>query len=278
MISLDDARKDPRWETASLVDTRLGRMHAVVRGEGPDVLLIHGVTDNATTWRDIQAELTGVRSHAIDLPGHGLTDIPAEVPAPRDLGEWAQAYLEAAGVERAVVVGWSLGGTTALTLAAAHPGRVRALVLVGAAALDFPRAPGLKLLEFPFVGELMPRIGRANGLRRVAMRDTYARGFRPTDAILDRYFLGWQVEGRARFIRELLRSLELGPVGRVLPEIEAPAWIVHGEEDRLVPVRIGREIGARLRRAEAKILARVGHAPHIERPESVLDAIRAALG
>ncbi len=278
MLTLDAARSDPLYRSGSIVKTRRGRMHAVVRGEGPDVLLLHGVTDNVGTWHDVQAALPHARTHAVDLPGHGLTDIPAQTPDARELAEWVAAYLDAAGVKRAVVVGWSLGGTVTLELAAAHPERVRALVLVGAAAGAFPFPLTLALLKLPMVAELMPALGARDAVRRTLMRDTYARRFRPEADVLDRYFRGWQVHGRARFVRRLMTELQLEPTAGHLPRIDAPAWVVHGEEDRLVPVHVGRELAARLPQSQASILGGVGHAPHIERPASVLDAIGAALG
>lgn len=277
MISLDRARQDPRYRAGSIVETRRGRVHAVVRGEGPDVVLLHGVTDNAGTWHDVQAALPDVRTHAVDLAGHGLTDIPDRTPDARELAEWVAAYLDVAGVERAVVVGWSLGGTCTLELSAAYPERVRAMVLVGAAALAFPSPTPLALLKLPPFAELVPAVGSSDPLRRTILRDTYARRFRPSAEVLDRYFRGWHVHGRARFVRRLLSSLRLETTEQLLPRIEAPAWVVHGEEDRFVPVRVGRELAARLPRAEASLLPGVGHAPHIERPASVLDAIGAAL-
>lgn len=278
MLALDAARRDPRYRSGSIVETRCGRVHAVVRGEGPDVLLLHGVTDNAGTWHDVQAALPAVRTHAIDLAGHGLTDIPCRTPDTRELSEWVAAYLDAAEVERAVVVGWSLGGTCTLELAAAHPERVRAMVLVGAAAFDFPFPPALAPLKLPLVAELMPAIGGWDAMRRAVMRNTFARRFRPRRDVLERYFRGWHVQGRARFMRKLLAGLRLEGAARLLPEIEAPGWIVHGEEDKLVPAWVGRELAARLPGAGASMLSGVGHAPHLERPASVLDAIGAALG
>ncbi len=260
-----------------MLETRRGSVHAVVRGEGPDVVLLHGVTDNASTWHGVQAALSGVRSHAVDLAGHGLTDIPSAIPDSRELAEWVAAYLDAAGIERAVVVGWSLGGTCALELAAAHPGRVRAIVLVGAAALEFPFPLALVPLKLPLIPELMPALGASDAVRRFIMRDTYAPRFRPAREVLDRYFRGWEVRGRARFVRDLVRGLHLETTVRLIPHVAAPAWIVHGEEDRLVPATVGRELATRLPGARASMLSGVGHAPHIEHPASVLDAIAAAL-
>jgi len=277
MLTLADARRNPRYLSGTVVETRLGRVHAVVRGEGPDVVLLHGVTDNAGTWHELQAALPEVRTHALDLLGHGLTDIPDRAPDQRELAEWVAAYLDAAEVESAVVVGWSLGGTCTLELAAAHPERVRRMVLVGAAALDFPFPLALTPLKVPPVAELMPAIGSSDPVRRTVMRSTFARRFHPHQDVIDRYFRGWHIWGRARFMRRLLSTLHIETTERALPRIQAPAWIVHGEEDQLVPIRVARELAARLPRAEGSFLSGVGHAPHIEQPESVLDAIGAAL-
>lgn len=275
---LDEMRADPRWRGGSLVATPHGTVHAVVHGEGPDVVLIHGVTDSVLTWHDIRTKLTGVRVHAVDLPGHGLSDVPAAPPTLEVMAQWVSAYLDAAGVERAVVVGWSLGGGVAVELAAADGGRVRALVLVGPAAVPLKLAPTLSLLTLPLTGELMPWIGSRSGPRRMAMRDTYGRRFRPSDAVLDRYYLGWEVAERARFIRSLLRTLSFDATLERLPRIQVPARILHGAEDRLVPMRAGRELTDRLPNAELDLLDGVGHSPHVERPEVVLAAIHAALG
>jgi pimeloyl-ACP methyl ester carboxylesterase len=261
-----------------LIETELGTVHAVVHGQGPDIVLIHGVTDSVLTWHELRAELGGARVHAIDLPGHGLTDVPAAMPTPRDMARWVRAYLDAAGVERAVLVGWSLGGAVSVELAAMDQARVHALVLIGAAAVPIQLPLSLRLLTWPLSGELMPSIGDSPLLCRVSMRDTYGKRFVPSAAVLERYFLAWGVTERAPFIRAFLRSLDFDQTAQRLPEIAMPAWVIHGAQDRLVPARAGRQLAEHLPNARLEILEDVGHCPHLERPESVLGAIRAALG
>jgi pimeloyl-ACP methyl ester carboxylesterase len=193
------------------------------------------------------------------------------------MARWVGAYLQEAGVERAVVVGWSLGGGVSVELAAADPARVKALVLVSPAAVPLQLQAGLRLLTLPFAGELMAAIGSSRGLRRFAMRDTYGPGFAPSEAVLDRYFGGWEVEERARYIRTLLRTLTLDDTYERVAQVSAPAWVIHGTRDRLVPPRAGEQLAERLAHAQLELLDGVGHSPHVERPQAVLDAIRAAL-
>ena len=258
--------------------TALGAVHAVVHGQGPDVVLIHGVTDSVLTWHELRAQLGGVRVHAIDLPGHGLTDLPDALPTPREMARWVSAYLDAAGVQRAVLVGWSLGGGVSVEVAAMDQARVGALVLIGAAAVPLQLPLSLRMLTWPMSGELMPSIGGSPRLCRVSMRDTYGKRFIPSDAMLERYFLAWEVAERAPFIRAFLRSLSFDQTYERLAEIKAPTWVIHGAQDRLVPTHAGRQLAERLPNARFEVLEDVGHSPHLERPESVLAAIRAALG
>jgi pimeloyl-ACP methyl ester carboxylesterase len=274
---LAEVRSDPAWPRGALIDTPLGTMHAVVDGSGPDVLLIHGVTDSVLTWHELRAGLGSARVHALDLPGHGLSDVPDAALTPREMARWVSAYFDAAGIERAVVVGWSLGGGVSVELAAMEKARVRALVLVAAAAVPIQMVMSLRLLTLPLSGELMPSIGSRPSLCRRSMRDTYGPGFVPSDAVLERYFRGWEIAERARYIRGLLRALSFEATCERIPEITVPSWVLHGAQDRLVPVGAGRQLAERLPNARLEVLEGVGHSPHLERPEAVLAAIHAAL-
>jgi len=277
-VELMDARKDGAREIGEFVMTAMGTLHALVQGSGPDVVLLHGVTDNAHTWHDVQTSLAGIaRTHALDLPGHGLTDFPGEPLTARQMALWIASYLDAARIERAVVVGWSMGGAVAAALSADHGSRVSGLVLEAPAMLEFSFPVALMPLKIGGIGEIMHRIAANRTMRRFFMASTFAHGFAASDEMLERYWRGWQITGRARYIRALLRAFESTETTPLLGEIRAPAWIVHGEEDQLVPVKIAHELEARVRGAKLSRLTKVGHAPHVERPGVVLDAIREAL-
>jgi pimeloyl-ACP methyl ester carboxylesterase len=102
--TLEQARQNPAWHRGDLVITQRGIQHALVRGQGPDVILLHGITDNAHTWNAVQERLAGVaRTHALDLPGHGLSDIPGTLPTPPEMADWVAAYMDAARVDSAVI-------------------------------------------------------------------------------------------------------------------------------------------------------------------------------
>jgi len=273
-----DARKDAAREVGEFVTTVVGTIHAVVRGSGPDVVLIHGVTDNAHTWHDLQASLAGIaRTHALDLPGHGLSDIPEAPLTARQMAECVLAYLDAARVERAVVLGWSLGGAVAASLSGSHGSRVSAVVLEAPAVLDFSFPIALMPLKVFGIGEVMHLIAANRVMRRFFMSSTFARGFAAPENVVERYWRGWQVTGRSRYIRALLREFKSTETTPLLGAIRAPTWVVHGDEDQLVPIRVADELEAIVPGSKVSKLNKVGHAPHVERPDVVLDTIREAL-
>jgi pimeloyl-ACP methyl ester carboxylesterase len=277
-VDLADARKDSAREIDRFVTAPLGTIHAVVRGEGPDVVLLHGVTDNGHTWHDVQSALgASARVHAVDLPGHGLSDIPAGPLTARTMAEWVAAYFDAARIERAVVVGWSLGGAVAAAFSADHAARVSGLVLEAPAVLDFAFPISLWPLRISGVAEIMYRLAANKTMRRFFMSSAFAQSFAPSDDVLERYWRGWQINGRPRYIRALLHAFKSTETTPLLGGIRAPSWIVHGDEDQLIPLRVADELSKQLTSAKLFRLNKVGHSPHLERPDVVLDAIAEAI-
>jgi len=249
-----------------------------VAGSGTAVVCLHGVTDNLATWHGVQSALREVaETHAVDLPGHGLSDIPVE---PRSVAEQADAviaYLTAAGIGRCVLVGNSMGGGVALGVAARAPDRVARVVLLGSIGVKFPAPTGLILLRYPMIAEQMQRFATSTAMQRMALRDTFAPGFRASDAAVESYWRGWRVEGRPAYLRSLLRVLEADEPAKWLPTIRAHVIVAHGSHDQMIPVHVAESITAALPNARKVILHGVGHQPQIEAPADVVAFVREAL-
>jgi pimeloyl-ACP methyl ester carboxylesterase len=243
-------------------------LHARVTSDGPDVLLVHGITDNLHTWDRVAPLLAGrARLHAVDLPGHGDSTVPDH---PLRVAEMARAlsdYLDTAAIERCVVVGNSLGGGVALMLAAREPARVRAVVTLGAIGVPFTMPLSLRLLRVWGAAEMMRVMARVPRLARPFMRNMFGRDYVMPRETLDAYWSGWRVRARPRYIRQLMRVVDVAEPQPILGEIRAPAHIVHGADDRVVPPRVARAIAAAVPHARLTLLARTGHAPQNERPD-----------
>ncbi len=137
-------------------------LHFIDQGTGAPVLLLHGHTFDQRVWSDVVPSLldSGLRVIRPDLRGHGLsTQAPAGYHSSHHADDMA-AVLDAAGVDAAVVVGFSLGGGVALELALAQAERVRALALVA------PTLPG-RPFETGFMDNLrqVARVARGEGIR-----------------------------------------------------------------------------------------------------------------
>ena len=203
----------------------------------------------------------------------------------------ALAVCAAEGIERCVVVGWSMGVQVGLDLAATRPALVGGLILVNGtyghalssgfqplfpvpllpkrihAAIDFMRrTPGsagvlarvVRAIEAPTLALLALTAGR----RAVALAP-----------LLRRYFDDVLGDDFENFLR-LFQELDAHSVYHLLPEIRAPALVVSGLLDMLTPARQSREIAARLPDAEHLALARASHFALLERPELVVPAVQ----
>ena len=175
--------------TVRMLETEPGVRIAVRDlGEGEPVLLLHGWTLNHLAW-DRQIRLLAEAGHrvvAMDLRGHGRSDAPLRGYDIERLAADARSVLAQLDLERVGVVGWSLGGMTALRLAATDPGRVGRLVLVGSTGVAASRHEG-----YPFgvpagvvggamrAGEHADRIGH----RRHALVRTF--GAPPPEHVVD---------------------------------------------------------------------------------------------
>lgn len=227
------------------------------QGSGPAggeaIVLLHGLGDSAETWARVIPSLARERRVlAPDLAGFGRTPAPREGMRLSALVRYLAGFLDSLGVERAILVGNSLGGAVAIRYAANNPGRVKRLFLLDSAGL---------LNEVP--PELEPETREeARELARIA--------FGP-EATVPRFFLDDLVRSaRDPARRAYLRSDESTDVREDLGRIEAPTTIIWGEQDRLVPPEHGTALREGIAGSELIFLPGVAHVPQIQAPEEVL--------
>jgi pimeloyl-ACP methyl ester carboxylesterase len=228
----------------------------------PSVLLLHGQPGSADDWEQVRRAI-GDRAHtiAIDRPGWNGRGSPG------DLGGNARSAvsaLDAEGVERATVVGHSLGSAVAAWFAAEHPERVSGLVL---AAPSVNRASLNRLdmlLAAPMLGPLLASVmlaGAGAALSTAALRDRLATSFELDDRYLERVGAAllrpatWRAFAREQSM--LIR--ELPGLERRLATITAPTTIVSGTADRIVTPSSARQLASQIPNAELVQLAGATH-------------------
>jgi pimeloyl-ACP methyl ester carboxylesterase len=255
-------------------------------GEGPPVVLLHGGGLDAATvsWRDVAPALIDEFTvFAPDWPGYGESD-PAggEVSTTRYV-DVLGGFLDALGLERVTLAGVSLGGGVAIGYALGDPDRVERLVAVDSYGLGGEVPGGRLAAAFVRVRSLSRALWwvtrRSRRVTAIGVRAA-VHPSNPVEELVEDCWrelrrpnatLAWQ-----SFQRSEVRASGLATnyVER-LPELELPALFVHGEADRFVPVAWATRAAQLAPEGELRVLAECGHWAPRERPEAVVEAIRA---
>jgi 3-oxoadipate enol-lactonase len=236
-------------------------------GSGPAVLLVHAGIADRRMWDDQVGPLADAGWTVVrpDLPGFGDTPPPA---GPVATWEALRGLLDELGVERAAVVGCSLGGRAAVDLALAAPDRVRGLVLVGSGL-------GGHRFQEPALHELWDRSEEAieRGDHAEAARvevETWVVGVGRAPEEVDPGV-------RARVREMLLRAYAHGeadltdldpPAAGRLAEVAAPTLVVVGDHDRPDIQAVADALAAAIPGASKRVLPGAGHLPNMERPDA----------
>jgi pimeloyl-ACP methyl ester carboxylesterase len=262
-------------------DVCVGRqkISTLTMGEGPDVMLLHGLGGTKTSFFDTAAALSraGYRVHALDFPGFGCSSKPATAPyGARYFAKAVIGVMDALGVERAHVVGNSMGGRVALEVGLQYPERVAALALLCPAVAFVKRDwhPIVRLLR-PEFGLLPHSLGRGRIEKQFwslfADRDLVDPSV--ADIAVDDFERIYRSPGARYAFLASARSIYLDkPFGRDgfyprLSELQPPALFVWSSHDQLIPPAFRRHVEQWLPSAEHITLEGCGHVPQVERPE-----------
>ncbi|MGB7740789.1 MAG: pimeloyl-ACP methyl ester esterase BioH [Steroidobacteraceae bacterium] len=243
-------------------------LHVEIRGDGPDVVLLHGWALHGGMWGPwIEQLARRARLHCIDLPGHGRSAWPAGASTLRDLARVVSPHVP----NGAAVLGWSLGGMVALELARSRPGDLAALVLVATtpcflAREDWPAGMNPGVLD-GFAAGLAGDYRRtlSNFLALQTWGDENAtQALRSLRANLDAHG-----EPDPQALAAGLEILRTADLRADLAAIAIPTLVIAGEHDRITPVAAGRELASRLPSARFVEVPKAGHAPFLSHPDAV---------
>jgi pimeloyl-ACP methyl ester carboxylesterase len=256
-----------------------------IAGSGPPIVLIHGMLNSSSHWQSVALNLA--RDYTViapDLIGHGDSAAPrgdyslgAHAASIRDL-------LAAVGIERATIVGHSLGGGVAMQFFYQFPQRVERLVLISSGGLGHEVSPVLRTAALPGMSLLLsltihPRLltglsawgqrlrerGNASGVYLQAM----ARALSPLE----------NAEARGAFLHTLRAVIDVhgqrvSATDRLYLLESMPTMIVWGERDNTIPLAHGREAHEAIPHSRFRTLGKAAHFPHLEDPDGLSDALR----
>jgi pimeloyl-ACP methyl ester carboxylesterase len=230
---------------------------------GRPLLLLHGFTDSSRVWTILAPYLAGHRVLIPDQRGHGGSDAPACCYGVSDFAEDARLFLDAMNVDRAAVVGHSLGSFVGQALAARYPDRVERLALLGSTAL--PPVRRGDWLWTNVMGLTEPVADNREFLT------AFSPGASPTPVDPDfvRHSDREMVAVPLRVWRAVAQELVEIPAGRHAPDIRVPVLILSGGADPLFPAEHHRALVAAYPRATAHVFPGLGHNFPVERPSEV---------
>jgi pimeloyl-ACP methyl ester carboxylesterase len=270
-------------------DVKVGRtrISSLTMGRGPDMLLLHGLGATKSSFFDTAAALSrDYRVHALDLPGFGSSSKPAT--APYNAAYFAESVLglmDALELDRAHVVGNSLGGRVALEVGIRAPERVNGVALLCPAVAFVKRKRGyhplVRLLR-PELGILPHRFGRRTISNQFLSLFADPSAIDPSvaDIVVDEFQRIYGSPGARLAFLSAARNVYLDrPFGRDgfyprLAGLQRPALFVWASHDRLIPAALARHVAEWLPAAEQIVLDSCGHAPQVERPEQVNGLLR----
>lgn len=267
------------------VEVQGARTHYLTAGSGEPVFLLHGGgTDSASlSWKlPIGPLAEHFHVFAPDWPGYGESDRPAIAYTMEYYIGFLRSLLDALGVAQASLVGASMGGGIALGFALQFPERMRRLVLVDSYGLQ-ATAPGHRasylLVHIPGLVKFTWALTKGSrALARASLQSLFHDPSKVSEELVEEVLVELKKPGTGKAFLSFQKSEVLWSGLRTvyldrLQEIRAPTLIVHGAEDRLVPVAWARLAHERIQGSYLHIIPNCGHWPQRENPEEFRRAL-----
>jgi pimeloyl-ACP methyl ester carboxylesterase len=257
------------YETFELV-TEFGVCHVIAAGpqDGKPALMFHGMTGNSALWYPTMEALKSYRTYCVDAPGDfGKSRIDKPIRSSEEAARWIGQLYDALGLEKATLVGHSMGGWLAANFALAHPERIDKLVLLAPVATFLP-IPLLKMMRHIYPAMLLPNPTRiARGWNWFC-----SKGYTLPPAVMSMVIAAYT---HCR--------LQLAVLPRVFPKeawakLASPVLFLVGDEEKIYDAdKVKARVADALPHAEIAVVPRAGHCLIVERKDLVNDAIRAFL-
>lgn len=244
------------------------KIHYVEAGRGSVVILIHGLGADLSQWNNLIAPLSqNYHVIALDQIGHGQSDRPFINYRINTLVDFLEGFYKAMKIERASLVGESLGGATATAFALAYPQQVERLVLVDAGyGYAIPEASDPRLLGHqPGTLHLLGPSTRAQAKQLLELV-THNKQTLASEAAVDELFASTMRAGYTiqKFIESFARREDV--LDNRLQALNLPTLIVWGRQDILSPLALGERFNREIANSQMVVIDNCGHAPPNECP------------
>jgi len=260
-----------KFATGKFIDLNGRRTHFLEKGSGEPVILVHGFFYDTYSWHNnIDTLASKFKVYAPDLWGFGYS-----AREPLDYGyslyaEQLLLFMDALAIEKASIVGHSMGGGIVIFFANHHRDRINKLVLIGAAGIPNPLPLLGRITNLPGVGELIYGM-RGNLMRRLALKNAWIYDANMiTDEYLENVTRFHKIRGSTGVMLKILRKQFFHTIPNEVREVGEkgiPTLIVWGKQDKSIPLKCGIEMHNLIKGSRLEILDMAGHNPHDERAD-----------
>ena len=249
------------------------KVHYVEKGDGKPIILIHGFLYHTVMWKkNIDALAEKFKVYAIDLWGWGYSERLKKMEYSFELyGNQIRGFMDALNIKRATLVGQSMGGSISVYVAAHFPERVDRVILVGPAVFPYPMTTVGRIYQLPFIGEFMNAIpGDAlmkNNIKTIWFFDKGKVTEAYAKEVLQPLCIKGSHAGAMYILRNVLKAPYVEREARGLAKMNKPSLILHGREDKAIPLDKSRALHDLWKGSKLVIFEKAGHSPHEEYPE-----------
>ena len=258
-------------------------LHYEAYGEGDPVLCIHGLGACLYTWRNLIEPLS--KDHQlmlVDLKGYGASPKPRDGRySVRDQAELIYQFIQQHNLKNLTLIGTSYGGAVslmvALMLCEDGEGRLSKLILIDSAGYNESLPWHFNLLKKPVVGWLSIHLMPGKASTRRVLRYVYYDKRLITKEQIASYSRPVRTRGARQALLETARQAipeNIDELTERYKEICVPTLIIWGEEDRVIPLKIGKMLAEAIPDSKLVVLPEIGHAPHEEAPVKTVALIR----
>ena len=262
------------------------KIHYVVRGAGSPLLLLHGAAHLLETWDlNIRSLSEHYQVYAMDLPGHGLSDKPGVAYDMSFFTECALGFMRALGIERASLIGHSMGGQICLNIAINFPEKVDSLILETSAGLSNDISLLHEVCNVPvWIGAEVDESVTPTAIEQRMKLEFYHPDVIAKEMVERSYRLMQQMPEQRRVLLSILRNsvtadglrAEVVMVDR-LHLVKSPTLLIHGMQDAIHPLELSQNACRLITDARLKVIDECGHCPHIEKSVEFNEAVIAFL-
>jgi pimeloyl-ACP methyl ester carboxylesterase len=275
---LEGSELDKRYGggLTSVLDVDGLRVHYKETGpkDAPVLMLLHGFGSSLQAWDEWSVTLEKTyRVIRLDLPGFGLTGASPDrdYSEEKDL-EVLTHFVDKLGLDKFSVIGHSMGGKMAWSLAAAQPERVKALVLMAPDGFPETKDIGTKPYEVPAVMGVI-KYFLPKYLVRKSIEPAFHDASALNEALVNRYFDVLRAPGvRGAILDRSNQTIYTDPVPR-LKSIKAPTLLIWGEQDQMIPMTNAQSYANVLLNSTTALLPNLGHLLQEEQPEKGLEVV-----